>query len=84
MLTRDWAIGRLRQVVVAPITSTVRGLPTEVLVGQANGLQHDSVINIDGTQLVLGADLGRPIGYLLAHQEPALTAAVIAAFDLEI
>ncbi len=84
VLTRNYAIGRLRQVVVAPITSTVHGLPTEVLVGTANGLDHDSAVNVDGAQPVLSTDLGRPIGYLLAHQERDLSAALIAAFDLEI
>ena len=82
VLTRHWAIDRLNRVVVAPITSTVRGLDTEVPVGAANGLTHDSVVNLDSTQLVRREDLGRPIGFLLADQEEALTEAVLAAFDL--
>jgi mRNA interferase MazF len=83
VLTRHWGIQRLRRVVVAPITSTVRGAISEVAVGPANGLHHPSVVNLDDTQLIRSNELGRPIGYLLAHQERDLTAALIAAFDLE-
>ena len=84
VLTRHWGVQRLRRVVVAPITSTIRGGISEVAVGPANGLDHASVINLDNTQLVRTDDLGPVIGYLLTSQEAALTAAVIAAFDLEI
>ena len=83
VLTRPWAVERLSRVVVAPITSTVRGLDTEVPVGTANGLAHDSVVNLDSIQLVRREDLGRSIGFLLADQEQALTEALIAAFDLQ-
>ena len=84
VLTRHWGIQRLKRVVVAPITSTIRGAISEVVVGPANGLHHASVVNLDDTQLVRTDDLGRPIGYLLAHQEHDLTAALVAAFNLEI
>ena len=83
VLTRHWAIERLNRVVVAPITSTVRGLDTEVPVGAANGLAHDGVVNLDSIQLVRREDLGRPIGFLLADQQRALTEALVAAFDLQ-
>ena len=37
---------------VAPITSTIRGLPSEVIVGIDEGLKHDSAINLDHVQTV--------------------------------
>jgi len=37
---------------VAPITSTVRGLPSEVPVGTEEGLKHYSAINLDHVQTV--------------------------------
>jgi hypothetical protein len=45
VLTRDTVRPHLTNVTVAPITSTIRGLSTEVPVGTANGLDHESVIS---------------------------------------
>lgn len=70
-------------VTVAPITSTVRGLRSEVLVGQRNGLDHDSVVNLDSIATVSRETLVRPIGALLEDQEHDLTRAFHEAFDLE-
>ena len=42
----------LRTAIVAPITSTIRGLPSEVVVGTDEGLKHDSAINLDHVQTV--------------------------------
>ena len=83
VLTREVARPRLRRVTVAPITTTVRGLATEVSVGPANRLDHDSVVNLDYIQTILAADLREQVGWLLPHREPALAEAIQAAFDLE-
>jgi mRNA interferase MazF len=72
----------MTRVTVATITSTVRGLSCEVPVGPANGLDHDSVVSCDNILTVPTISLGRHIGYLLSAQEPELTAAIHAAFDL--
>ena len=84
LLTRGWLVPQLTAVVVAPIGTTIRGLRTEVRVGPANGLDHDSVVQLDATSRILRENLGPAIGYLLAGQEADLTAAVVAAFDLEV
>lgn len=52
VLSRTEAIPALHTVMVAPITSTIRGLPSEVVVGVAEGLQHDSAVNLDHMQTV--------------------------------
>lgn len=83
VLTRELVRPQLNRVTVAPITSTVRGLSTEVPVGPANGLDHPSVVSCDNVVTVPAAALGRQIGRLLPEQEVALTAALHAAFDLE-
>lgn len=83
VLTRDTVRTHLRTVTVAPITSTIRGLSTEVPVGTANGLDHDSVISLDNIQTIPARQLGRPVGLLLIAQEEALARAIHAAFDLE-
>ena len=83
LLTRDLVRPYLTRVTVAPITSTVRGLSTEVPLGQANGLDYDCVVSCDNIVTVPTTALGRQIGYLLPAQEATLTAAIHAAFDLD-
>ena len=83
VLTRDLVRPHLARVTVAPITTTVRGLSTEVPVGVANGLEAECVVSCDNIVTVPAAALGPRIGHLLATQEQALTAAIHAAFDLE-
>lgn len=82
ILTREVVIPYLTRVTVAPITSTVRGLSTEVPIGPANGLDHPSVISCDNITTVPKTALTRQIGYLLPAQETALANAIRAAFDL--
>ncbi|TFV63842.1 type II toxin-antitoxin system PemK/MazF family toxin [Geodermatophilus sp. DF01-2] len=82
VLTRELVRPRLSRVTVAPITSTIRGLSTEVPVGAANGLDHRSVVSCDSVTTVPSSALGRQIGFLLPDQEEALTEAIHAAFDL--
>lgn len=83
ILTRELVRPHLARVSVAPITTTARGLSTEVRVGPANGLDRASVISCDNIATVPKSLLGREIGYLLPAQEDALTAAIHAAFDLD-
>jgi mRNA interferase MazF len=83
VLTRALVRPHLRNVSVAPITSTIRGLSTEVPVGLGNGLDHDSVISCDNITTIPVRQLMQQIGYLLTTQEPALTRAISAAFDLD-
>lgn len=84
VLTRELVRPYLTNVTVAPITSTVRGLSTEVAVGRRNGLDHDSVISCDNIQTIPVRSLGPLIGYLLPDQEPVLASAIQTAFDLDI
>jgi len=83
VLTRELVRPHLARVTVAPITTTVRGLSTEVPVGSANGLQTDGVVSCDNIVTVPTTALGRQIGFLLPAQEDALTAAIHAAFNLD-
>lgn len=83
VLTREVVRPHLRNVTVAPITSTARGLSTEVAVGTANGLDHASVVSCDNVTTIPVARLRQQIGLLLPAQEVQLTAAILAAFDLD-
>ncbi|MEX2289880.1 MAG: type II toxin-antitoxin system PemK/MazF family toxin [Mycobacteriales bacterium] len=82
ILTRTGVRSRMSSVTVAPITSRVRGLATEVPVGRLNGLDQDSVVSCDNITTIRAELLGRHVGALLPDQEATLTSAVLAAFDL--
>jgi mRNA interferase MazF len=83
VLTRELVRPHLNTVTVAPITSTIRGLSTEVRVGARNGLSQESVVACDNITTIPIDALGEQIGLLLEDQEPSLTEAIHAAFDLD-
>lgn len=83
VLTRELVRPHLSTVTVAPITSRVRGLSTEVAVGRANGLDAPSVVSLDHVATIPTVALGRQVGVLFDAQEPVLAAAIQAAFDLD-
>ncbi len=62
--TRSTVIRHLHSVVAAPVTSTVREIPSEVVLTADDGLLHPSVANFDNLQLVPRARLIRRIGAL--------------------
>ena len=62
VLTRD-PMGRLLDAVIAaPVTSTVRGISTEVPLGAEDGVRVDSVVNLDNLTLVSRTRLVRRLG----------------------
>lgn len=83
ILTRELVRPHLTRVTVAPITSTIRGLSTELPVGLRNGLHSESVVNVDNIVTIPVTALGHQIGFLFPDQEPALSTAIQNAFDLE-
>jgi mRNA interferase MazF len=58
ILTRDSALDFLGEVTIAPITSTVRDIPTEVPLGSDDGLPRDCAINLDHVQTVSKGRIG--------------------------
>jgi len=83
VLTREIVRPHMNTVTVAPITSTIRGLSTEVSVGPANGLDNRSVVACDHVTTIPRDALGPRIGMLLDEQEQDLSDAIRAAFDLD-
>lgn len=83
VLTREVVRPHMNTVTVAPITTTIRGLSTEVMLGAANGLGERCVVACDHVTTIPVAALGEQIGRLLDDQETDLTAAIHAAFDLD-
>ncbi|HEY9566209.1 MAG TPA: type II toxin-antitoxin system PemK/MazF family toxin [Nocardioides sp.] len=84
VLTRDLARGAMNNVTVAPITSTVKGLSTEVAIGSQQGVDDRSVISCDNIHTVPVTRLGRVVGFLPDSLEPALAEAIVNAFDLHV
>lgn len=82
VLTREVVRPHLARVTVVPITTTVRGLSTEVPVGPINGLDHAGVVSCDNILTVPTSVLGRHVGHLFPAQEVGLANAIRAAFDL--
>ncbi len=58
ILTRNSALHYLTGVTIAPITSTVRGIATEVRLSQADGMPADCAANMDNIQTVQKERLG--------------------------
>lgn len=68
---------------MAALTTTVRGLPTEVPVGRREGLVRESVVNCDNLLTMPKSALGRRRGHLGPESLDALRAALVIALDLE-
>ena len=69
LLSRTPAYAYLSKVIVAEVTSTVRGIPQEVVVGRREGLRAASVVNLDNIHVVPMACLGRRIGRVAPPRE---------------
>jgi mRNA interferase MazF len=79
VVSRD-PMGRLlHAVIAAPVTSTVRGLSTEVRVGPEDGVRLESVANLDNVQLVARSRLVRRVGQATASTMSAICGALSIA-----
>ncbi len=64
VLSRQSVISLIQTVMVAPVTSAIRGIPAEVSVGTKEGLKRVSVVNLDHVQTVEKTKLRHYIGSL--------------------
>ena len=64
VVSRDDVISVLNNVVVAPVTSTIREIPTCIPVGPEEGIDHDSVANFDNIAAVPKSVLTTRLGKL--------------------
>ena len=76
VLTRDSAIGYLSTVTVAPITSTIRGVPSEVQLNEEDGMKEPCAVNLHNPVTVSQDRLGRRVGQLSAARMKAVCAAL--------
>ncbi len=84
VLTRSSVIQFLHCVMVAPVTSTVRGISSEVVVGEPHGLKQTSAVNLDNLQTVPKRKLRRYIGTLGVKEMRQVCAALAVATGCDI
>ena len=81
LLSRDAAYEYLHHVIVAHVTTTIRGIPMEVLLSHSEGLRRKSVANLDSIQLVAKGDLRSRIGALKGSRAREVKRALGWALD---
>ena len=79
VLSRPDVIRLLSTVMVAPITSTIHGAPSEVIVGVEEGLKRDSAVNLDHVQTIAQAGLRQYVGSLSNQKMAAVCRALAIA-----
>ena len=75
VLTRQSALGYLGTATVAPITSTIRGVPSELVLAEEDGMKKPSAVNLHNLVTVTQERLGRRVSSL----SPGRLAEVCAA-----
>jgi mRNA interferase MazF len=81
VVTRSEAVPVLGWIVVAPVTRTIRGIPTEVVLGADEGLTADCVAAFDNLQPIRRSFLTEPVGALGPHRRRELCSALRALAD---
>ena len=82
ILTRDSILEYLGEVTVAPITSTVRDIPSEVFLSKQDGMTKDCAINFDHIQTVSKGKIGSLITTLSIDKLEQVNVAIQFAIDL--
>jgi len=82
ILARDSVLEYLGEVTIAPITSTVRNIPSEVSLSRVDGMPRDCAINCDHIQTVSKAKIGPQIATLTPEKLKQVRKAIIFALNL--
>jgi mRNA interferase MazF len=83
ILTRPSAIAFLTALTIAPITTTIRGIPTEVVLTEEDGLLATCAVNADNLQTVPKAKFGGFITHLKAEHMRAVRKAIQFALGFD-
>lgn len=81
VITRNEAIEVLHRILVAPVTRTVRSIPTELALGADDGLPVECAATFDSLRTIRRALLVRRLGAVDVSRRPELCAALRAAVD---
>jgi len=82
VLIRDSILEYLGEVTVAPITSTVRNIPSEVFLSREDGMPRECAINFDHIQTVSKGKIGSLIATLPEAKLSQVREAISFALDL--
>ena len=81
VVTRSEAVPVLTWVVVAPVTRTVRGIPTEIALGEADGLDMDCAASFDNLQPIRRGFLANRVSAGGLHRHAEICSALAALAD---
>lgn len=84
ILTRNSIIHYLGEVTVAPITTTIRDIPSEVTLTTNDGMPKDCAINVDHLQTVSKGKVGTVITTLPREKLALVSQAITFALDLKL
>lgn len=82
ILTRGSILEYLNEVTIAPLTTTIRDIPSEVLLTAADGVPHDCAVNCDHLQTVQKAKVGALVTSLNASRLAEVGRAIRFALDI--
>ena len=80
ILTRDSMLPHLHEVTVAPISTHIRNVPSEVFLGPADGMPEECAANFYRLQTVPKRSVGRAITHLNASRMREVRAALLYSF----
>jgi mRNA interferase MazF len=83
LLTRDSVLEYLGEVTIAPITTTIRDIPSEVLLSPDEGMPRTCAINLDHVQTVSKDKLGSVIAVLPASRMDEVRSALLFALGFK-
>jgi mRNA interferase MazF len=83
ILTRGPALDYLSRVTVAPITSTVRGVPSEVVLGLEDGMKQVCAVNLHNVVTVSQMGVGRRVAQLTPQRLHEVCAALAFALGCD-
>ena len=81
ILTRESALEFLGEITVAPVTSTIRDIPSEVLLTRADGMPKECAVNLDHLQTVSKGKIGALITTLSADKMQQMRSSLLFALD---
>jgi mRNA interferase MazF len=76
VLTRDSAITYLSTITVAPITSAIRGVPSEVVLDEEDGMKASCAVNLHNAVTISQDRLGRRVAHLSSLRMGEICAAL--------
>lgn len=82
ILTRNSILEYLGEVTVAPITSTIRDIPSEVLLSKSDGMPRDCVINFDHIQTVSKSKISSLIAVLSSERLKEVRESILFSLNL--